>query len=95
MNALILFKADMGAYVRLYTFLSQIFDYGNTALEKRAIFYRLLVPLLEFGREREGVDLSKLVLTHHQLKTQGTRPMPAAGWSARSRRRTSASSSNA
>ena len=37
-NALILFKADMGAYLRLYTFLSQIFDYGNTQIEKRAIF---------------------------------------------------------
>ena len=28
----------MGAYVRLYTFLSQEFDYGNTDIEKRAIF---------------------------------------------------------
>ena len=79
MTALVLFKADMGAYVRLYTFLSQIFDYGNTALEKRAIFYRLLVPLLEFGREREGVDLSKLRLTHHQLRNQGAQPMSLAG----------------
>jgi hypothetical protein len=31
LDALVLFKGDMGAYVRLYTFLSQIFDYGNTA----------------------------------------------------------------
>jgi type I restriction enzyme R subunit len=38
LNALILFKGDMGAFIRLYTFLSQIFDYGNTAIEKRAIF---------------------------------------------------------
>jgi type I restriction enzyme R subunit len=79
MNALLLFKADMAAYVRLYTFLSQIFDYGNTDLEKRAIFYKLLVPLLDFGREREGIDLSKLRLTHHQLRNQGARPMPLAG----------------
>jgi type I restriction enzyme R subunit len=57
----------MGAFVRLYSFLSQIFDYGNTALEKRAIFFRRLIPLLEFGREREGVDLSKVTLTHHRL----------------------------
>ena len=76
MNALILFKGDMGAYVRLYTFLSQIFDYGNTAVEKRSIFFRVLIPLLEFGREREGIDLSKVVLTHHNLKNLGKRPMP-------------------
>jgi type I restriction enzyme R subunit len=79
LNALTLFKADMGTFVRLYTFLSQIFDYGNTAIEKRAIFYKRLVPLLEFGREREGIDLSKVVLTHHTLKTLGKRPMPLNG----------------
>ena len=76
LNALILFKTDLGAFIRLYTFLSQIFDYGNTALEKRAIFYRRLLPLLEFGREREGIDLSKVVLTHHHLRNLGKRPMP-------------------
>ena len=76
LNALILFKSDMGAYIRLYTFLSQIFDYGNTAIEKRAIFYKRLLPLLEFGREREGLDLSKVVLTHHNLRNLGKRAMP-------------------
>ena len=76
LDALILFKTDMGAFIRLYTFLSQIFDYGNTALEKRSIFYKCLLPLLEFGREREGIDLSKVVLTHHNLKNQGKRTLP-------------------
>ena len=79
MNALFLFKSDMGAYLRLYTFLSQIFDYGNTEIEKRAIFYKRLAPLLDFGREREGIDLSKLALTHHNLKSQGHRGMPLIG----------------
>jgi len=76
MNALILFKHNLGAFLRIYAFLSQIFDYGNTAIEKRAIFYKRLLPLLEFGREREGVDLSKVVLTHHKLKNQGKRDLP-------------------
>jgi len=71
MDALILFRSDLGAYVRLYTFLSQIFNYENTDLEKRAIFYRRLSPLLEFGSEREGIDLSKIKLSHHALKKQG------------------------
>ncbi len=70
-EALILFKNDMSAFVRMYSFLSQMFDYGNTAIEKRFMFYKRLVPLLEFGREREGVDVSKIVLTHHSLKSQG------------------------
>jgi type I restriction enzyme R subunit len=75
-DALLLFQRDMGAFVRLYTFLSQIFDYGNTAIEKRAIFYKRLIPLLEFGREREGIDLSKVKLTHHTLRSRGTAAMP-------------------
>lgn len=78
-NALILFKADMGAFQRMYSFLSQIFDYGNTAIEKRFMFYRRLIPLLEFGREREGIDLSKVKLTHHSLKNQGQRMLPLQG----------------
>lgn len=75
LDALLLFKSDMGAYQRLYAFLGQIFDYGNTAIEKRFIFFRRLLPLLEFGRERETVDLSKVVLTHHTLKDRGRQPM--------------------
>lgn len=71
LEALVLLKNDMGAYVRLYAFLSQIFDYGNTDIEKRFLFYKRLIPLLEFGRERDTVDLSKVVLTHHNLKNRG------------------------
>jgi type I restriction enzyme R subunit len=71
LEALRLFKGDIGAFVRAYTFLSQMFDYGNTAVEKRSIFFKRLLPLLEFGRERDGIDLSKVVLTHHNLKDMG------------------------
>ena len=76
LNALSLFKADMGAFLRLYTFLSQIFDYGSTGVEKRSMFFKLLLPLLDFGRERDSVDLSKVVLTHHNLKNLGKRNLP-------------------
>ena len=76
LEALRLFKGDLGTFVRLYTFLSQIFDYGNTAVEKRSIFFKRLLPLLEFGRERDGIDLSKVVLTHHNLKNTGQRTLP-------------------
>jgi len=68
MDALLLFKADLATYCRAYTFLSQIFDYGNTDFEKRAIFFKHLGRLLKYGREREGVDLSEVRLSHHNLK---------------------------
>ncbi len=75
LEALILFKRDMGSFQHAYTFLSQIFDYGNTAIEARYIFYKRLLPLLDFGREREGIDLSKVMLTHHNLKCRGKQAM--------------------
>ena len=78
LDALLLFQGDMGAFQRIYTFMSQIFDYGNTEIEKRSIFYRQVLRLLVFGREREGIDLSKVVLTHHNLKSQGVRAMTLA-----------------
>ena len=71
MDALTLFRADMGTYVRFYTFLSQVFNYENTAYEKREIFFKRLLPLLEFERDTPEIDLSKVVLTHHHLKNQG------------------------
>jgi len=79
MDALILFKRDMGSFQRLYTFLSQIFDYGNTDIEKRYLFFKHLLPLVEFGREREGVDLSRLELVRYKLKDKGNRDLPLVG----------------
>ena len=75
MEALKLFRGDMTTYLRAYTFLSQIFDYGNTDFEKRAIFYKDLVRLLKFGLEREGVDLSEVVLTRHAIHNRGKQVM--------------------
>ena len=51
--------------------MCQIFDFGNTDIEKRSIFFRLLEPLLTFGRDREGVDLSALRLTAYTIKDLG------------------------
>lgn len=71
MKVLWQFKKDISAYVRVYGFLCQIFDFGNTDVEKRSIFFRLLEPLLTFGRDREGVDLSALKLTAFTIKDLG------------------------
>jgi type I restriction enzyme R subunit len=79
MDALLLFRTDLVTYVRVYTFLSQIFDYANTHFEKRAIFFKYLERALTFGREREGVDLSQVVLTHHTLRNRGPQPLVLAG----------------
>ena len=63
----------------LGTISSQIFNYGNTDFEKRSIFYRALVRLLKFGREREDVDLSEVKLTHHNLRNRGKQNLVLSG----------------
>ena len=78
LDVLTLFRSDMGTYVRIYTFLCQIFDYGNTGLEKRAMVFKRLLPLLEFEREIPTVDLSKVVLTHHTLRNKGQKKLDLA-----------------
>lgn len=78
MDALLLFRRDIGSYIRLYAFLSQVIDYGYTAVEARHIFFRRLLPLLKFGRERETVDTSSIILSHHKLTTKGKRDLALA-----------------
>ena len=68
LDALNLFRSDIGTYVRFYNFLSQIFYYANTGLEKRAMFFKALLPLLEFERENNTIDVYKVVLTHYHLR---------------------------
>ncbi|WP_415410939.1 type I restriction endonuclease subunit R [Synechococcus sp. A10-1-5-9] len=75
MDSLTLFRSDMGTYVRFYTFLSQVFNYENTDYEKRGMFFKRLLPLLEFERDIPEIDLSKVVLTHHHLKNQGLKKL--------------------
>ncbi len=79
LDRLNLFKSDMRTFNNVYTFLSQILDYGSTDVEKRAIFFKRLIPLLEFGRERQGLDLSRVILTHHAVVNRGTRPLVMSG----------------
>ena len=78
-EALLLFRKDLGSYVRVYEFLGQMFDYGNTDYEKLYLFAKLLLPLLKYGRERDGVDLSALRLSHHKMKDLGQQKLNLSG----------------
>jgi type I restriction enzyme R subunit len=62
LDALAIFTKDLGTFVRVYDFMSQIVDYGSAALEKRSIFYRLLDKRLHDRTDRDGIDLSSLSL---------------------------------
>ncbi len=63
-----LMRSDMQAYVRLYTFMAQMIDFGNPEFHKRMIFYRFLLPLLTFERDHAIIDLSYVELTAYNLR---------------------------
>ncbi len=58
LDVLELFRRDIGTFIRLYDFTSQIIDYGDTDLEKRSIFYRLLERQIRPGHIRQPLDLT-------------------------------------
>jgi type I restriction enzyme R subunit len=57
------FRKDVGTYVRLYDFMSQIIDYGDTYLEALSIFLRLLERVISEQSWAADIDLSDVTLT--------------------------------
>lgn len=66
-----LFRKDVGSFVRLYDFLSQIINYADTDLEKRSLFLRLLAGRLTGRVGAEAVDFSAVELTHIKQARSG------------------------
>lgn len=62
-EALDQFRKDVATFVRLYDFMSQVVDYGDTQLEKRSIFLRLLERYIRTTTITAEIDLSDVVLT--------------------------------
>ena len=73
LDGLLLFRKNVGAFVRAYDFLSQIIDYNDTDLEKRSIYYRCLAEKLKPQFREDPIDLSAVVMTHYKLKDAGHR----------------------
>lgn len=74
-EALDLFRKDLGGFVRVYDFLSQIVDYGDSELFKRSLFYKHLAPLIAEGVRHEAIDLSSVLMTHYNLCDLGKRKL--------------------
>jgi type I restriction enzyme R subunit len=74
-----LFRKDLGSFVRAYDFLSQIFDFADTDLEKRSIYYKHLLPVLRVNDARIALDLSDVVLAKYALKDKGKAQLTLTG----------------
>jgi len=57
-----MFRRDVGSFVRLYDFMSQIIDYGDPGLEKKQIFLRNLDRVIQPENYTAPIDLSDVVL---------------------------------
>lgn len=57
-----MFRKDVGSFVRLYDFMSQIIDYGDPALEKKQIYLRHLDRVIQPDNYTAPIDLSDVVL---------------------------------
>jgi type I restriction enzyme R subunit len=57
-----MFRKDVGSFVRLYDFMSQIIDYGDPALEKKQIYLRHLERVIQPDNYTAPIDLSDVVL---------------------------------
>jgi type I restriction enzyme R subunit len=61
-DRLIDFRKSVDAYTKAYDFLSQLYNYGDTAVEKKAIFLRLLAREIRANSPRESIDLEGVEL---------------------------------
>ena len=79
LDRLDLFRKDVGTYVRLYDFMSQIVDYGETDLMRLAVYLRLLERLIRPGDYVADIDLSDVELTHTQQIDRGVKDVRLQG----------------
>lgn len=66
-----MFRKDVGSFVRVYDFMSQVIDYGDVELEKRAIFLRLLEREIRGTNYTAPIDLSDLTLKNVRAVDKG------------------------
>ena len=63
------FRGTVFAFVRAYDFLSQIMDYGDTDIEKWAIFLRVYRRVIEReDADPAAINTDDIVLTHYRLR---------------------------
>jgi type I restriction enzyme R subunit len=76
---LLLWRKDVGTYLRQYDFLSQLFDYQDPWLEKLAIYLKHLAPQLTDSALQTPIDLSTVQLdfiTQREKETVKATPEP-------------------
>ncbi|MDO8107210.1 DEAD/DEAH box helicase family protein [Isoptericola sp. b441] len=63
------FRRDTGTYVRVYDFMSQVFDYADPYLEALAIYLRMLAQVIAEDAQRQSIDLTGMELAVKHTKS--------------------------
>jgi type I restriction enzyme R subunit len=79
LDELIMFRKDVGTFLRQYDFLSQIFNYEDLSLEKLSIFLRHLAPVITAEQLQHEIDLSTVDFDYIAQHEQGTTAGKLAG----------------
>ncbi|MFF5781113.1 type I restriction endonuclease subunit R [Streptomyces virginiae] len=74
-----MFRKDVGTFVRLYDFMSQIVDYGDADLEKRSIYLRLLARRIQRDNFTAPIDLSDILLQNVKQIDKGKTDISLGG----------------
>jgi len=72
LDELIMFRKDVGTFLRQYDFLSQIFNYEDLSLEKLSIYLRHLAPVITAEQLQHEIDLSTVNFDYIAQHEQGT-----------------------
>ncbi len=79
LDRLIDFRKSLLAFTKTYDFLSQIYNYEDTLLEKKAIFYRLLSREIRDNSPREAIDLDGVELAKLGFRQADTLKLELGG----------------
>lgn len=72
LDELIMFRKDVGTFLRQYDFLSQIINYEDLGLEKLSIYLRHLAPVITAEQLQHEIDLSTVDFDYIAQHEQGT-----------------------
>ena len=64
------FRKTVDSYVKAYSFLSQVYDYGDTDLERLYIFLSQLARVIAEDAPDSSIDLSQVELLRYQIVEQ-------------------------
>lgn len=64
------FRKTVGSYIKAYGFLSQVYDYGDTDLERLYLFLKQLEKVIADSAPESFIDLSQVELLRYQVTEQ-------------------------